>query len=243
MTNDKQLRILAHAATAAALTLRSARPALLLALAAALPQVYAQAAGGQIAATGVGPAVPACASCHGARGEGGPAFPRLAGTGQAYLLAQLEAFASGSRANPLMQPIAQGLSTQQRTAVALYYSQLPALPPAADPAQAKPQDAGAWLATRGRWADQIPACVQCHGPGGRGVGASFPPLAGQPAAYITAQLQAWKGGTRPAGPLGLMEAVAKRLSDADMTAVSAYYAGLGSAAKAAPAGAPGKATP
>lgn len=104
-----------------------------------------------------------------------------------------------------------------------------------------PDDRGAWLATRGRWRDQVPGCTQCHGPGGSGVGASFPPLAGLPAAYILAELQAFKAGTRPAGPLGLMQVVARRLSEADMEAVSSYYAALGTAAPAqaaasAPAG-------
>jgi cytochrome c553 len=101
-------------------------------------------------------------------------------------------------------------------------------------AQATPADAGAWLATRGRWADRLPGCAQCHGPGGSGVGASFPPLAGLPAPYIAGQLQAWKTGDRPPGPLGLMRGIAQKLSDADVTAVSSYYAGL-TAASAQPA--------
>ena len=86
-----------------------------------------------------------------------------------------------------------------------------------------PSDTGAWLATRGRWADQVPACAQCHGPGGSGVGGQFPPLAGLPAAYIAEQLQAWKAGSRPPGPLALMAGVAKKLSDAEISAVAAYY--------------------
>lgn len=217
-----------------------ARTCLLLACAALAPQVRAQQGaleqGRQIATQGAGAAVAACAGCHGARGEGGAAFPRLGGTGQAYLQAQLEAFASGARRNPLMQPIAQGLTPAQRQSVTLYYSKLPAPTQGVDAAQPTPADAGAWLATRGRWIGQLPACAQCHGPGGNGVGAQFPPLAGLPAGYITAQLQAWKDGSRPAGPLGLMQSVAARLSDADVGAVSAYYAGLGAAGK-------GKATP
>ena len=55
-------------------------------------------------------------------------------------------------------------------------------------------------------------------------------LAGQPAAYIAGQLRAWRQGQRPPGPLGLMPAVATRLTDAEIDAVSAYYAGLPKAA-------------
>ena len=69
----------------------------------------------------------------------------------------------------------------------------------------------------------MPACAQCHGPGGSGVGAQFPPLAGLPAAYIAEQLQAWKAGNRPPGPLALMAGIAKKLSNAEVSAVAAYY--------------------
>ena len=101
--------------------------------------------------------------------------------------------------------------------------------------EATPADAGAWLATRGRWADGLPACAQCHGPGGVGVGTRFPPLAGQTADYISAQLKAFRSGDRPAGPLGLMQAVASKLHADDVQAVSTYYASLGGAATPAAA--------
>jgi len=179
--------------------------------------------GQQIAVQGTSQGVAACISCHGAKGEGMGAFPRLAGTGEAYLLAQLDAFANGARKNPIMQPIAQGLQPSERQAVAMYFSQLRTPLLAVDLKQPLTTDTGAWLATRGRWADQVPACTQCHGPGGSGVGAQFPPLAGLPGAYIAEQLLAWKAGNRPPGPLALMAGVAKKLSDAEITAVAAYY--------------------
>lgn len=171
-------------------------------------------------------AVAACAGCHGARGEGLGDFPRLAGFGASYLRAQLEAFAAGTRKSPVMQPIAQALNPQQQMAAAQYFSALP--PPATrreEPA-ASPNDAGAWLATRGRWEASVPACAQCHGPGGIGVGEHFPPLAGQPAAYLAGQLKAWQAGARPPGPLGLMAAIAQKLNDAEIRTVSDYYAQL-----------------
>ena len=68
----------------------------------------------------------------------------------------------------------------------------------------------------------------------------LPALAGQSAAHFR-QLRAWRQGQRPPGPLGLMPAVATRLTDAEIDAVSAYYAGLPQAAEqlAAQAAAPG----
>jgi cytochrome c553 len=128
------------------------------------------------------------------------------------------------------------LSAADRAAVSAYYAALPApaesaaaLPtisassPAAAPASAL---VGATLATRGRWADKLPACEQCHGPGGRGVGPDFPALAGQSATYLSNQLTAWKTGARPPGPMGLMAIVAKKLSDAEVPAVADHFASL-----------------
>ena len=183
----------------------------------------------QIVAQGNGRGAPACITCHGTRGEGSSAFPRLAGTGEAYLQAQLDAFSSGARKNSTMQTITKQLSTTERSEIAAYYSKLASprisLPSATPP----PTDVGAWIANRGRWSDDLPACVQCHGRGGRGVGQQFPPLAGLPSAYIAEQLQAWRSGTRPPGPLGLMATIASKLSAGDSHAVADYYGGQSTA--------------
>ena len=192
-------------------------------------------AGARIASAGTPDGATACASCHGPRGEGMGAFPHLAGSGASYLREQLEAFASGKRKNPIMQPIAQALSPEQRAQVTGYYAGLPPAVAATDREARSRSDTGAWLATRGRWEDGLPACAQCHGPGGIGVGASFPPLAGQPAAYLAEQLKAWQTGARPPGPLGLMEGIARKLKDGDIQAVSDYYAGLPAAIASGPA--------
>jgi cytochrome c553 len=65
--------------------------------------------------------VPACASCHGAAAEGAAAFPRLAGQHSDYLVAQLEGFQSGTRANaPIMTNVVRTMEPQQIKAVATY---------------------------------------------------------------------------------------------------------------------------
>ena len=86
---------------------------------------------------------------------------------------------------------------------------------------------GERLALYGRWSDEVPGCVQCHGERGSGVGTVFPALVGQPAGYIVAQLQAWKSGTRKGEPLGLMQGIAGRLSEEDVRGVADYFAGQG----------------
>ncbi len=179
----------------------------------------------------------ACATCHGERGEGSPAFPPLAGNGATYLLEQLNHFASRRRVQPVMYPIANGLSTQQRADVAAFYAGLPhpQSPVTERLLPATPQDAGAWLAQRGRWSDGIPACAQCHGPEGLGVGEHFPSLAGLSAAYMQDQISAWQAGKRPPGPLQLMSTVAKKLTPEDIASVAAYYARLHGSVAAATA--------
>lgn len=181
-----------------------------------------------LASKGNGHDVPACATCHGTdgAGQGAAGFPRLAGLNAAYLQRQLDDFANGSRENAVMKPMATELSETERQALAEYYSKLSIPVGAAKPASAAPaaDSVGALLATRGRWDQQVPGCVQCHGPHGIGVGEHFPPLAGQSATYIANQLRDWKKGTRHNDPLGLMKHVASALDEKDIKAVSAWFA-------------------
>lgn len=167
-----------------------------------------------------------CMACHGDDGGGQAAAgnPRLAGLDAAYLQKQLEDFTNGSRVNPVMQPTAKALDADERHALAVYYSKLPVA--GIKPFGALPPDdsIGATLATRGDWDRGVPACVQCHGPGGVGVGAHFPPLAGQPAAYIAAQLKAWKSGSRHNDPLQLMQHLSTAVSAKDIDAVASWFA-------------------
>ncbi len=77
---------------------------------------------GGIAATGVA----ACASCHGANGNGIPSqFPRLAGQHQDYTVGQLQAFKSGARKNSVqMTTLAKRMSDDEMKAVADYIAGL-----------------------------------------------------------------------------------------------------------------------
>ncbi|MBO67903.1 MAG: cytochrome c4 [Acidiferrobacteraceae bacterium] len=67
----------------------------------------------------------ACMGCHGPAGGGiPPNFPRLAGQHSKYTEAQLLLFKSEQRLNPIMTPIAAGLSPKQIRAIAIYLSGL-----------------------------------------------------------------------------------------------------------------------
>ena len=75
----------------------------------------------------------------------------------------------------------------------------------------------------------VPACMACHGPDGRGnPGAGYPQLAGQYADYVTLKLKDWHDGKTWGDDdrAKIMPAVIKGLSDADIAALASYIEGL-----------------
>ena len=69
-----------------------------------------------------------CIGCHGLNGEGKeaaygqPAFPRIAGQIQGYLIKSVNDYKSGSRDDPMMGAIAKGLSDDDIANLAAFYS-------------------------------------------------------------------------------------------------------------------------
>lgn len=70
-------------------------------------------------------------------------------------------------------------------------------------------------------------CVACHGMDGRSSLAEIPRLAGQQSGFITLQMILFREGIRQ---VPAMQSSTEKLSDTDIEAVAAYYAGLPSAA-------------
>lgn len=169
-----------------------------------------------------------CVACHGADGLGMAAagFPRLAGLPAEYVRKQLADFSSGARSNPVMQPLAKALTEAEISAVSQALAAMPAPVSATVHRSEMPSTAAQKLALQGAWERQVPACVSCHGPAGTGVGSAFPPLAGQPAAYLSAQLIAWQTGTRRNDPNDLMGHIAKALTPEEVQGVAQYFASL-----------------
>ncbi|TLP64686.1 MULTISPECIES: c-type cytochrome [Pseudomonas] len=178
---------------------------------------------------GNNPAAMACMGCHGpdAKGIAAAGFPRLAGLPADYLAKQLRDLRGASRQQAVMTPLAKALDDAEIDAVSAYLAQLPSDSPPELRRQQIAGDPTTRLALYGDWSRQVPGCVQCHGPGGVGVGEHFPPLAGQPAGYLVAQLQAWRNGTRSNDPNRLMVEVAKALTDTEVTALAEYFANAG----------------
>lgn len=193
----------------------------------ALPAAHAAVDGQKVFTQGgQNPAAIACIGCHGAAGEGVAAagFPRLAGLPAGYLRKQLHDLRGGTRKHPVMEPLAKALSNEEIDAVSQWLAAKPS-PAVAD--ERRQQMAGnptQSLVLYGDWSRNLPGCVQCHGPGGAGLGEHFPPLAHQPAAYLVAQLNAWRDGSRQNDPNQLMAGVAKAMTDEEIKAVAAYFA-------------------
>jgi len=221
----------AGALLAGAVFAQQAKPAAAQATAPALRLTAEQQAladaGARITKSGAPNGVTACISCHGANGEGTPGagFPRLAGQSQFYLNRQLMLFADGSRNHPVMSPIAKAMDRQQMLQTSTYYATLSNAPSTAKgKADAAAMQRGRMLADWGDESIHVQACANCHGPGGRGGMFTFPYLAGQHQDYLQAAMTAWKSGARNTDPSGQMPVIAKRMSDADIAAVSAYFA-------------------
>ena len=167
-----------------------------------------------------------CAGCHGQQGQGteNDYFPRLSGKPAGYLLHQLVAFRDGRRRYPPMNYLLEYQSDDYLRDIAGYFAALrpPALPqPPAVVSQAVLAH-GRSLVTDGDPARAVPACVQCHGPALTGMEPAIPGLVGLRASYIGAQLGAFRYGTRTALAPDCMQAVASRLTEADVTAIAAW---------------------
>ena len=184
--------------------------------------------GAAIAAKGTPKGAVACVRCHGFDGnsDGSGAFPVIAGESEFYLAKQLRNYASGTRKNSIMSPIASKLTPDEIAAVTRYYSQLPARPVAGDQNDAALIQRGMQIATTGYLPERVEACQSCHGPKGEGEAPDVPRLAGQYAHYIVTQLQMLRRGYRQNDPGAQMKGPAHNLNEQDMSAVAAYFAQL-----------------
>jgi len=167
-----------------------------------------------------------CGACHGADGNSAaPNFPKLAGQGERYLLKQMNDIKSGNRTVLEMTGLLTNMSEQDMADIAAYFASQSMSVGAADPALVK---AGEALYRGGKLAEGMPACTGCHSPDGAGNDAAgFPQLGGQHAQYVAKQLTDFREGNRTNdGDSMMMRAVAAKLSNKDIQAISSYIQGL-----------------
>ena len=134
----------------------------------------------------------ACASCHGAEGEGTSDvyFPRLAGKPAGYLYNQLIAFRDGRRKYPPMNYLLDFLPEPYLKQMAEHFASLrPPFPPPAIPTVSNDVLArGESIAVNGDPQRGVPACAGCHGASFGGMEPAIPGLLGLRASYISAHL-------------------------------------------------------
>jgi len=172
----------------------------------------------------------ACAACHGRQGEGtnNDYFPRLAGKPAGYLMNQLVAFRDGRRRYPPMNYLLEYIPDAYLKKMADHFAALRPAPPPQAVADVSPAvlARGRSLVSEGDQAHGVPACSGCHGPKLTGMEPAIPGLVGLHASYISAQLGAFRYGTRTAAAPDCMQLVAASLTESDVTAVAAWLASL-----------------
>ncbi|MBM3391860.1 MAG: cytochrome c4 [Betaproteobacteria bacterium] len=170
-----------------------------------------------------------CAACHNPDGNSAVATnPKLAGQHADYLYKQLKNFKAdggkpAERNSPVMGGMVAALSDQDMRNVAAWYA---AQTQKNGQAQAKAIEATQKLYRAGDAARGLPACAACHGPAGAGIPVQYPRIGGQFSEYTDAQLKAFRSGERANDPNRMMRAIAAKMSDAEIKAVSDYVAGL-----------------
>lgn len=167
--------------------------------------------------------IAACIACHGAAGNSTIAQnPKLAAQHDSYIYKQLADFKTSARNSPIMTPIAKALTEDEMKNIAAYLNAQ-----AAKPGAAKNKDTvetGKQIYRAGIAKINVPACAGCHSPTGAGIPAQFARLAGQHQEYTAQQLTNFRSGARKNSPQ--MAAIAKRMTDDEIKAVSDYIAGL-----------------
>jgi cytochrome c553 len=193
-----------------------------------------------------------CAACHGLDGNSpDPINPKIAGQHELYIYRHLKLFKSGARENAIMLGFASQLTQQDMRDIGAWFASQRVTPGVANDGKVRDGedltwvDLGRQLYQAGDSARQIPACMACHGPTGRGnPGSAYPALAGQHADYTRLKLNefrdglVWGQGTN-GHPITenanlVMAGVARYLSDEDIEALSTYIEGLHRAERQTP---------
>lgn len=159
----------------------------------------------------------ACAGCHGADGNSAlQGVPSLAAQPKIFLEHYLVLTREGIRGSDVMQGLLKGISDREIVALANYYSQLPAKPPAAVGDLVRSQ--------RGREVADRQHCGSCHRPDYTGQ-QQVPRLAAQREDFLYDSMVAYQKNKRPGGDT-VMAASLYGLADEDLKALAHYLAHL-----------------
>jgi cytochrome c553 len=168
-----------------------------------------------------------CASCHGEAGNVDiPDVPDLGGQDALYTYKQLADYKAETRASSIMTEAVKPLSDRDMADLAIFYAAQQKLlrPTGAAPAR---NAAVAKLVSVGDGPRLIPACDACHGERGAGNSRFYgmPTLRNQKIQDLVVQMRAFRSGERGNDVYRVMRDVSKKLSDAEIAALSSYYSG------------------
>lgn len=173
-----------------------------------------------------------CAACHSADGNSlVDMYPKLAGQHATYLYKQLKDFKTGmetggkqGRNNSIMFGMVAALSDQDMKDLAAYFASQKMK------AGSTPENViarGEKLYRGGDASRGIAACIACHGPRGSGLGlGGFPKISFQHATYLKTTLTEFREGKRANDLNGMMQDIARKLTDEDIEVLSQYLGGL-----------------
>ena len=177
-----------------------------------------------------------CIGCHGIKGYQASfpevyRVPMISGQSAKYIVAALTAYKNGDRKHPTMRGIAETLTEQDMNEIAAHY-------------EADGKDDGAAPADKAREPSpqvaallQKAACVSCHGANfSKPIDPSYPKIAGQHKDYLFVALKAYKAENNPAvgRSNGVMGAIAKQFSNAELKELAAYVSSLDGELKVKP---------
>ena len=163
-----------------------------------------------------------CAACHGENGIAEtPEVPTLAGQDPLYTYKQLQDYKSKLRASPIMGEAVATLSDRDMADLAIFYAQQK--PPAGR--AARPDPSIAKLVSVGDGDRLIAACDACHGERGAGNPGFYgmPSLQNQKREELATELTNFRSGERGNDVYRVMRDPAKKLTDAEIAALAAYY--------------------
>ncbi len=171
----------------------------------------------------------ACAGCHGKDGNSlAPNFPKLSGQYADYIVKQVNDFLHNKRSDPIMSGMAATAGSAKDLAdIAAFFASQKKMK--GTPVKSAKAAQGKILYLKGNSARGIYACVHCHGKNGKGASKTnpfFPVIGGQHKVYLVKILKDFKLKKRTNDPAGMMAAVAIKMNDADIDAVSEYLSGL-----------------
>jgi cytochrome c553 len=203
----------------------------------AAPAAAPAAKPGPSSAKSVEAKVAMCIGCHGIKGYQASfpevhRVPMISGQSAKYIAAALNAYKTGDRKHPTMRGIAESLTEQDVADISAYYEahgKEEAKPVADKPSREPSPQVAALL--------QKAACASCHGANmSKPIDPSYPKIAGQHGDYMFVALKAYKteGNAAVGRSNGVMGAIAKQFSTAELKALAQYVSSLDGELKTIP---------